>query len=151
MSRLSSTLDRKRRETPWLLLTSIVLFWTSFGFNAWTWGALARVEPVGAQIEHSVRNSSFLGLTYMKAGHWVVDLMGKPELGTAGVAVDYARTLERVAVEPSVASRLILESRESLRARTLSWSQYAPIPLLLLWAFFTVRRPRTRRTFNRSI
>ena len=132
MTSLSKQLERKRREIPWLLVVTIVLFWSSFFFNAWTWGALGRVNSAGPLIESNVRKESFLALTYMKTGHWLADLAGQAQLGTAGVEVDYAQTLPKIVVEYTVATRLVLDSKESFRARLLSWTHYATIPLFVL-------------------
>jgi cyanate permease len=85
----------------------------------------------------------------MKAGQWIFDLAGKPDFGTAGIQAAYAVSLAQIALEPSVATRIVLSARESWRARLLAWTHYATIPLFVLWIAFTVFRPRTRNTFGR--
>lgn len=151
MATLSQQLERKRRETPWLLVISVVLFWASFVFNSWTWAALSRTPAAGPFIERNAQTGSLLAWTYMKTGQWVFDLSGKPEFGVEGAVADYPTTLPQIVIENTVAVRLVLEARESFRARLLGWSHYATIPLFVLWIIFTILRPRTRKTFTRSI
>ena len=147
MGQLTRQWDRKRRQIPWALWLSLLGFWVCFGYNAWTWGALGRTADTGGLVETDARNSSWLALTYMKSGHWVADLAGQPDLGVAGIAQDYAEVLQAIAAEPTSAVRRVLD-HTSLRGRLLQWSHYATLPLLVLWAWFTVFRPRQQRTYG---
>lgn len=147
MGPLSRQLDRKRRQIPWALWFSMLGFWLCLGFNAWTWGALGRTAEVGGLIESNARSSSWLALTYMKTGQWTADLLQQPELGVAGISLDYAPVLAQIAVEPTAAVAHVL-AHTSLRGRLLQWSHYATLPLLGLWAWFTIFRPRQQRTFG---
>lgn len=148
MTRIMVQLERKRRETPWLLLGSALLFLISLIFNLLTWGPLSRVPKLGEQMEYRAGMESPLAWTYIKIGRGLAQLTGVPQLQVESVNAAFAGAIAQSMTAPEKVIDLLLAERGSLRASLLPWSHYGCPTFLLLWIVFTLIRPNRLNTYN---
>jgi hypothetical protein len=148
MSKLGVQLDRKRRETPWLLILSALLFLASLVFNLLTWGPLSQVPKAGEPLAQRAGLDSPLAWTYLKLGRGITQLVGMPQFQVDAVTEAFNPALEKGMAEPDRAVSYVLAERSSFRSVVLQWSHYGCPVFLALWILFTLFRSDRLNTYN---